>query len=123
MEDVVDALVARALDGVDVGGLLDHADEAQIAGGARAIGAGIDVRDVVADGAEAEAGLEVAHGFGEGGSIFVGGAENVEGEALRGLGTDAGQLLQLFNEPGHWLGVACHDLPPEGRVWVRGIPP
>jgi len=72
VQDVVDALVAGALDGVDVGGLLDDAYQALIARGAGAVGAGVDVGDVVADGAEAQACLEAAHGFGEGGGIEVG---------------------------------------------------
>ena len=58
VEHVVDAVVAAgALDGGDVGGLLDDADEALVARGACAVGAGIDVSDVVADGAEAQARL------------------------------------------------------------------
>ena len=55
VEDVVDAVVAAGLfDGGDVGGLFDDADEALVAGGAGAVAAGVDVGDVVADGAEAE---------------------------------------------------------------------
>src|ERR1039458_4795174 len=47
MEDMVDALVAAGpLDGGDVAGLLHHADQALVAGGTGAIGAGIDVGDV-----------------------------------------------------------------------------
>jgi hypothetical protein len=30
----------------------------------------------------------------------------VEGEALGALGAHPGELLQLFNEPGHRLGIA-----------------
>jgi hypothetical protein len=30
----------------------------------------------------------------------------MEGEALGALGAHAGQLLQLFNEPRHWLGIS-----------------
>ncbi len=107
MQDVVDALVAaRALDAVDVGGLLHDADQALVADGAGAVGAGIDVGDVVAYGTETQACLEPAHSVGEGGRVFVGGAQNMEGEALGALGAYAGKLLQLFNEPGHRLGIA-----------------
>jgi hypothetical protein len=63
-------------------------------------------RDVVADGAEAQAGLQVAHSVGQRRSILAGGAQDVEGEALGALGAHAGQLLQLFNEPSHGLGIA-----------------
>ena len=63
---MVDAVeVARLFDGGDVGGLLDHADQFLIAGGTAAIDAGIDVGDVVADGAQAQLGLHVADGGGE----------------------------------------------------------
>jgi hypothetical protein len=104
VEDVVDALVAAgALDGGDAGGLLDDADEALVADGAGAVGAGVDVGDVVADGAEAQAGFEGADGVGEGGGVFLGGAEDVEGEALGGFGADAGEFFQFFDEPGHGL--------------------
>jgi len=81
VEHVVDALEgAGAFHGLNVCGLLNDADEALVAGGAGAVGTGIDVGDVVADGAEAQAFLEAAHGFGEGRGIIVRGAENVEGE-------------------------------------------
>jgi hypothetical protein len=30
----------------------------------------------------------------------------MEGEALGAFGANAGELLQLFNEPGHRLGIA-----------------
>ena len=46
------------------------------------------------------------HGFSQRRRIVVGGAQDVEGEALGALGTYARQLLQLFNEPGHRLGIA-----------------
>jgi len=83
VEDVVDALVAAmgvscSLDRGDVSRLLDNADQALIAGWAGAVGAGIDVGDVVADGAEAQAGLEVMHGFSQRRRIVVGGAQDVK---------------------------------------------
>ena len=111
MQDVVDALIAAllspsSLDGGDACGFLDYADKALITGRAGAVGAGIDVGDIVADGAEAQTGLEAAHGIGQRLGISVGRAQNVESETLGALGADAGQLLQLFNEPGHGLGVA-----------------
>jgi len=80
VEDVVDALIgAGAFDGGNRGGLFDDADETQVAGGAGAVGAGVYVGDVVADGAEAEAGFEGADGVGERFGIGVGGAQDVEG--------------------------------------------
>jgi hypothetical protein len=107
VENVVDTLKsACALDRVDAGRFLDYADDALVAGRAGAVGAGIDVGDVVADGAEAQTCLEPAHGFSEGRSIVVGGAQDMEGEALGTLCADAWELLQFFNEPGHGLGIA-----------------
>ena len=109
MEDVVDAHVASgALDAGDAGGLFYYADEALVADGAGAVGAGVDVGDVVADGAEAQAGLEFADGVGESGGVIVRGAQEVEGEALGALGAYAGELLEFFDEPGHGLCVTGH---------------
>jgi hypothetical protein len=99
VEDVIDAVVgASLLDGGDVGGLLDDADEALVAGGAGAVGAGIDVCDVVAEGAEAEMLFDLADGVREGFGVLQRRTEDVKGEALRGLGADAGELAQLFDE-------------------------
>ncbi len=107
VEDVVDAVVAAGFfDGGDVGGLFDDADEAVVAGGGGAVGAGVDVGDVVADGAEAEVLFNLADRVGEGVSVFGGGAEDVKGEALGGFGADAGELAQLVDEAGHGLGEA-----------------
>ncbi len=109
VEDVVDAVVAAGLfDGGDVGGLFEDAERALVADGAGAVGAGVDVGDVVAEGAEAELGAEFEDGFGEGAGVFVGGAEDVEGEALRGFGADAGELAQLVDEAGHGFGETGH---------------
>ena len=86
VEHVIDAVVAAGLlDGGDVGGLFDDADQALVAGGLRAVDAGIDVGDVVADGAEAELSLRARMAVGERSGIGFAGAQDVEGEALRGL--------------------------------------
>jgi hypothetical protein len=107
VEDVVDTLiVAGAFDAGDRGGFFDDADQALVADGAGAIGAGVDIGDVVADGAEAEAGLEGVHRVSKGGGVFISGAEDVEGVALGGFGADAGELFQLFDKTGHGLGVS-----------------
>jgi hypothetical protein len=89
-----------------------------IAGGVGAVGAGVDVGDVVADGAEAEVLLEGGDGGGEVLGVGVRGAQDVEGIALRGLGADAGQLAEFVDEPGHGRGEAGgHGATPcrEGR--------
>ncbi|HKE26648.1 MAG TPA: hypothetical protein VKB88_30045 [Bryobacteraceae bacterium] len=89
------------LDGGDVGGLLDHADQALIAGRAAAIAAGIDIGDVVADGAQAQAGLDVTHGGRQGFGVVVAGAQDVEGQPLRAFAAHAGQLLQFLDQSRH----------------------
>ena len=105
VEYVIDAGVgAGLLDGVDIGGLFDDADQMRVARGAGAVGAGVDVGDVVADGAEVQMLLEGADGVGERGGVGVGRTQDVEGVALRSLGADAGQLAEFVDEPGHGLG-------------------
>ena len=74
--------------------------------GAGAVAAGIDVGDVVADGAEAEMFLDLADGVREVVRVGGGRAEDVKGEALRGLGADAGELAQLLDQAGHGFGEA-----------------
>src|SRR5581483_1896802 len=72
VQHVIDTLIrTRTLDGCNVRRLFDYADEALIARGACAVSARIDIRHVVADGAEPQAGLEATHGFSQRGSIFV----------------------------------------------------
>lgn len=111
MQHVVDAVkMAGLLDGSDIRGFLHHAYKALVAGGVAAVGAGIDVGDVIADRAQAEIGLDVANGGGERFRIGVARAQDMEGEALGALASDPGQLFQFVNEPGHRLGKARHGL-------------
>ena len=103
VQHVIDAVVVRAFDDGDAGRLFDDANLALIARRARAIDARIDIGDVVADGAEAQLCLELADGVGERIGIRGARAQNVKGEALRALGSDAGQLAQLLDEARHGL--------------------
>jgi hypothetical protein len=48
--------------------------------------------------------LELLDGMGESAGVFVAGSQDVEGEALGGLGADAGELAELFDEAGHGFG-------------------
>src|SRR5438309_1636925 len=100
--------VARLLDGSDVRRFLDDAHQALVARRAAAIGAGIDVGDVVADRAKAELGLDVADSLSQ--CFGIAGAQDVEGQALSALTSDPGQLIQFINEPGHRLGKAGHRI-------------
>ncbi len=99
VEDVIDTVVvARPLDGSDVGWLLEYADQALIACRICAVVAGIDVGDVVADGAEAKVSLELLDGMSESASVFIAATEDVKRQALRGLGADTGELAKLFDQ-------------------------
>lgn len=109
VEDVVDAGVgAGFFDGGYVGGLLEDAEEALVADGVGAVDAGVDVGDVVAEGAEAQVGLELSDGEGEGVGIGGGGTEDVEGQALGGLRAYSGELAELLDEARHGFGEAGH---------------
>ena len=52
-------------------------------------------------------------GVGEGAGVFVGAAQEVEGEALGGFGADAGELAQLVDEAGDGVGEAGHAATPD----------
>jgi hypothetical protein len=103
MQHVIDAVVVGALDHGDAGGLFDHADLPLVARGAGAVDAGIDIRDVVADGAEAQLRLQLANSVGERVCVGHAGTQDVEGKALRTFGADAGKFAQLLNEARHGL--------------------
>jgi hypothetical protein len=116
MQHMVDALVAplgtsRPFDGGDVRRFLDDADLAMVARGAGAIDAWIDIGDAVADGAQAQADLQAAHRLGQSRCILVAGAQDMEGKPLGALRAHSRQLLQLFNQPRHWLGITAHMRP------------
>jgi hypothetical protein len=109
VQDVEDAVEVFGLfDGGDVGGFLNHADHALVAGCAGAVEARVDVGDVVADGAETEVGFDVTHGGREGLGIFFAGAKNVKGQPLRAFGADARKFFQFVNQPRHRFGKFGH---------------
>ena len=91
--------VARLLDGRDVLRLLDDADEPVVARRVRAEVAGIGVGDVAAHRAVGDAILDVVHGLDEPFDFLARRFQDVEREPLRALGADAGQALQLLDEP------------------------
>jgi hypothetical protein len=62
---MVNALIAsRSLYGSDIGGLLNHADKPMIADRAGAIGTGIHIGHIVADGAETQTGFQLSYSVG-----------------------------------------------------------
>jgi hypothetical protein len=100
--------VLRLINGGDVGRLFDDADQALVARGAGAIYAGIDVGNVVADGAETKIGFDITDSDGEGFGVFIAGAENVKSQALRALGSNARELFQLIDQARHGFGESVH---------------
>jgi len=66
--------------------------------------AGVRVGDVMAGGAQDDLLLYGEDGLGEGTCFLRGHADQVVGEPLGGLGADAGQLVELLDEPGYRLG-------------------
>ena len=85
---------AGALDGEHVERLLDDADTGGVAAGVVAEAAGVALGQVLADGAEVDALLDVEQGLGEVVGLGLGGAQDVVGEALGRLGADAGQAME-----------------------------
>ena len=80
-------------------GLLDHADDARVAGGIQADGAQLLLGEVEALTAEAHDFLDLDEGMGERQRLLGRELQQVERQALRGLGTDARQLAQFVYEP------------------------
>src|SRR3981081_1284915 len=104
VQDVEDAVKVLGLfNGSDVSGFFDDADQTLVAGGAGAIGAGVDVGDVVAQRAESQVSLKVADRGSQGVCVVVARSQDVEGEALRALGAHSGELLEFVDQPRHRL--------------------
>src|SRR5438034_4295820 len=98
-EHVVDATeLVRALDGEEVGGLLNDADDGAIAPGIGADGAELLLRQGPALAAEADALLDLADRVGKGEGLLVRDAEDVEREALRRARAHPGQARQLRDQ-------------------------
>ena len=105
-EDVVAALEPRALDGDDVAGILDHADDLGIAPVVAADGALLArLRHVEADRAERRALLDGDDGFGQTAGVVGRHLQNVKGDALGRLGPDAGQATEFVDQGTERAGV------------------
>ena len=100
--------VFRLFNGGDVRGLFDDTDETLVAGGAGAIGTRVDIRDVVAYGAEPEIGFYVAHRLRERLGIIVTGTKNMKGQALCAFRAYSGELFQLVDQARHGFGKLGH---------------
>src|SRR3990172_1289378 len=120
MKHMVEAAVGLgALQRQDVQRLLDHADDAALAAVVGAHTAGVYLGDVLADGTEGDALLDLEDGGGE--RLRLGGrhAKEVIGEALSALGADAREFVELVDQAskgggrcgGYFVqsGVTCGD--------------
>ena len=96
---VAAAVLVRALDGDDVAGLLDDADEARVAALVLADAAARLVGEVEAHLAQPDALLDLADGVGQRVGVLGVAAQDVEGQALGRALPDAGQLAELGDEP------------------------
>ena len=111
-EDVVAAAEdARALDRLDVLGLLDDADRAGVAAHVAADGALVLFREVAADVAVAHASAHGVDRVDEARDVLGLRIQDVHGHALRGLRADARQLPELVDEVGQGAVVHVSILP------------
>lgn len=109
MKHVVRASEApRLFDRRDISRLFHNAHQPLIAYCICAIGARIDVGNVVADGAQLQPGLQLADRICQPLRIFRRGSQNVKGQSLSALRADPRQLAQLVNQPRHRFGESRH---------------
>ena len=113
-EHVVGATeLPRALDRHDVLGLLDDTDRRVVAAWVRADPAPLGLRHVAALLAEPHLGLDLGQRRDEPGDLLGVGLEQVEGDALRALGTDARESAELVDQVLHRAFVHPCSLCPE----------
>ena len=105
-EDVVAPLEPSALHGDDVARILDHADDLGIAPVVAADGALLArLRHVEADPAERRALLDGDDGVGQTAGVLARHLQDMEGDALGGLGPDAGQATEFVDQGAERAGV------------------
>ena len=88
--------------------LLDDAEDLLVPLRVAADAAGILLGDVEADAAVDDAGLELGQRLGERLHLVERALQEEEGQPLRGLGADAGQPLERFDEARHRLRIVGH---------------
>src|SRR5882724_2440048 len=115
------AIAAGALDGGDVLGLGDDANQGDIPARVPADRAGIGLRQVATNAAEADLLFDLDDGRRQRRRVLGRGAQNMECQAGGGLLADTGQLSQLLDQPGDGRGEHRGQLPniPGGK----GSPP
>lgn len=95
---VASAVLGCPLDDLDVLGFLHHADDGFITRGIRTDAADILLRDVVADTAKRHPVLQPAQRILEAFQIFRFDLHEVQCNALRALGSDAGKARELVDD-------------------------
>jgi hypothetical protein len=99
------AELARLLHGDDVSRILDHAHDRRISAGVGAEGAELRLGHVEAAGAQRGALLDLSDCSGEAECLLLVHLEQVEGDALSRLGSDAGESTQLVDQVLDGAGV------------------
>jgi hypothetical protein len=109
MQYVIDPIEVFGLfDGADIRRFFDHANHPLVARSAAAVNAGLDIRNVIADGAQTQLGLHVAHRRRQRLRILIIRTQDVKPEPLRCLAANSRQLLQFINQPRHRLRKFRH---------------
>src|SRR5262249_8265491 len=105
---IAPAELAGALEGQEIVGLFHDTEGAALPRRIAADPAGILLGDVEAHRAVEDPRLELRQRLGELSDLVRRSLEKEEGEALRRLRPDAGQLLERFDEPRDGLGIVRH---------------
>ena len=109
MKNMIETAIASRLFHSDqVERLFDNANHRAIARSARAIAARIYIGEIVATRAVCDAMLYVSKSFEEALDVGIWNAQDVKGEALRGLLPDSGQALELVYQFGYRFGEIEH---------------
>src|ERR1700722_8940624 len=96
VEYVIDTVEIPGLfDRSDIGGFFHHANQALGAGCTAAIYTGINIRDVVADGAQSQISLDVAHSDSERFGVVVTRTQDVERKTLGRFASNSWKLFQF----------------------------
>src|SRR4051812_40943541 len=106
VQNVIDAFeAARLFNRDETVRLLDDADHRMVPRRRRTKAARIEFGKIVANRAENDPLLHVAHRRDQSFQISLGSTHQVKRETLSRLVPDAGQTFQLVNELSNWLGV------------------
>ena len=79
--------------GRNIRGFLNHANQPLITRGTAAIGARVDIRDVIANGTQPQVRFDITYGARQGFRVSIAGAQDVKGQPLSALASDSRKLL------------------------------